>query len=171
MHQILQVSVSEWVSESVSQSVKWFSWDKMCNGNTGNLSNNKAHWLIFSREKHVSPIKMHDQLIREEHGENSESTANHKIVQTVLKWMKTHPRSRMHRLTQHIQDECQHSKSWGSDFGQRSNTCEVTNPTILRKQICLLVNGHECKSLTSILTKFLNLSKWDNWWLCWKNDT
>jgi len=62
----------------------------MCNGNNGNLSNNEVHRLIFSREKHVSPIKMHNQL-REEHGENSESTAYHKIVQEVLKWMKIHP--------------------------------------------------------------------------------
>jgi hypothetical protein len=34
---------------------------------------------------------MHNQLIKEELGEKSESTANHKIVRTVLKWMKIHP--------------------------------------------------------------------------------
>jgi len=112
---------------------------------------------------------MHNQLIRDEHGEKSESTANHKIVQTVLIWMKMHPWSWLHWFTHHIQDKCQHSTSRGSDFGQLGNTCEVTNPTILRKHICLLVNGCECKSLTSIWTKFLNLSKWDKWGLCWKN--
>jgi hypothetical protein len=84
-------------------------------------------------------------------------------VRTVLKWMKIHPWSWLHLFTQHNQDECQHSTSRGSDFVQLSNTCEVTNPKILRKQICLLENDSECKSLTSILTKFLNLSKWDKW--------
>jgi hypothetical protein len=53
----------------------------MCNGNTGNLSNTEVQTLIFSWEKHVFPFKMHNQLIKDEQGEKSESTASHKIVQ------------------------------------------------------------------------------------------